>query len=327
LEVETLQPETAKALATFAARGGKLIFVGKEPYQAPGLKDYKKRNRQVASTIAAMKKAYAGQLFTVEAPGDDVVTWFADVQRRCHIKPYMQIDRPNAAVSQIRHRAPGKDIYFVCNTSVDERFRLKASFAAETGSVAWLWDAETGERYRYPDARGATLTVDLPPASSQLIVFDQHDSDAPPPAQPSESAGIVLQGWTLRMEHLNGITQTRHIPALFDLAADETTRTFAGQLYYEKLLDVSASQYRWLDLGKVHGVSEATLDGVSLGCRWYGRHLYRLPENSGGKALQIKITTTAGNFLKASAGNVVGQRWTNRQTWTSAGMLGPVTLL
>ena len=36
IEVETLQPATAKALANFVAKG-KLVFVGKEPYKSPGL--------------------------------------------------------------------------------------------------------------------------------------------------------------------------------------------------------------------------------------------------------------------------------------------------
>ncbi|MDR1338481.1 MAG: glycoside hydrolase family 2, partial [Prevotellaceae bacterium] len=57
LEVETMMPATAKALSAFVGKGGRLIFVGKEPYKSPGLKDHRKNDRKVASTIASMKKA------------------------------------------------------------------------------------------------------------------------------------------------------------------------------------------------------------------------------------------------------------------------------
>jgi hypothetical protein len=327
LEVETMMPATAKALYNFVRKGGKLIFVGKEPYKSPGLRNHTRNDRQVASTIAAMEKDFASRIYTVAPPGDDIIAWFAGVQQQCGVMPYMKIDRPNPSVSQIRQQAAGKDIFFISNCSLDNRIKLQVSFPESKGTP-WLWDAETGERYLYPSVSGDTLTVDLPPAASQLIVFDIFDIDkAPLPAQPSETAGTELKGWTLRMEHVNGVEQQRQIDALFDLKDDETTRSFAGQLYYEQRLPNSIAPYHWLDLGKVHGVSDVTLDGKDLGNRWYGRHLYRLPDNAGGKMLRIKVTTTQGNFLKSTPENKAGYVWTQHQKWVSAGMLGPVRLL
>ncbi|MDR3094599.1 MAG: glycoside hydrolase family 2 [Bacteroidales bacterium] len=329
LEVETLEPATAKALSNFVAKGGKLIFAGKEPYKSPGLRNHQKNDKQVATTIAALKKANPSRVFTVEAPEnskDGVIAWFAKVQQQCGIKPYMKIDRPNAAVSQIRHRANGKDIFFINNSSQNERIVLRASFPESKGTPC-LWNAETGERFRYPAVAGDTLTIDLPPAASQLIVFDTKGTVADMPALPAEKTGVELKGWTLRMEHINGTTQLRNISTLFDLADDETSHSFAGYLYYEKQLGGDASQHQWLDLGKVIGVSEVALDGEKLGNRWYGRHLYRLPANAAGKILQIKITTTLGNYLKSNPGNKVGHGWTRGQGWTSVGLLGPVKLV
>jgi hypothetical protein len=190
-----------------------------------------------------------------------------------------------------------------------------------------LWNAETGERFRYPAASGDTLTIDLPPAASQVIVFDTKGEGKELPVLPAETAGIELKGWNLQMEHINGITQQKEVTALFDLADDETTRSFAGHLYYEKKLTGDTSTYHWLDLGKVHGVSEVTLDNESLGSQWYGRHLYRLPANAAGKTLRIKITTVLANFLKSTPENKVGYGWTRGQGWTSMGLLGPVKLL
>jgi hypothetical protein len=325
LEVETMQPATAKALSNFVAKGGKLIFVAKEPYKSPGLKNHKSNDKEVAKTIAAIKKANPSRIFTVEAPGDDVVVWFAKVQQQCGIKPYMQIDKPNAAISQIRHKADGKDIFFISNADTDNGYVLKLEFPESKG-MPWFWNAETGERFLYSNVQMNKLTLNLPPAATQLIVFDTL-SEGDVLLYPTETKGIELKEWTLRLEHINGTEYVRNITSLFDMASDETTRSFAGHLYYEKQLPVDNSKYNWIDLGKVYGVSEVSIDGEKLGCRWYGRHLYRLPYQSGGKKLQIKITTTVGNFLKSSPKNETGQGWTRGQQWSPVGLIGPVKLL
>ncbi|MDR2774827.1 MAG: hypothetical protein LBC19_08810 [Tannerella sp.] len=330
LEVETMEPATAAALAGFAGKGGKVIFVGKEPFKSSGLKNYRKNDKKVAQTITAMKRANPSKVFTVNAPGEDIVAWFKDVQQQCDIKPYMRIDRPNAYVSQIRQTGSGKDIFFVCNRSSDERFVIKAEFPDAKG-YPWLWNAETGERYRYPNSSGNTLTVDLPPASSQLIVFDTVGESQDAPAAPAETAGMELTGWTLRMEHINGTSQERQLQTPTDLAADENTRSFAGHLFYEKTLNGNnTASFNWLDLGKVYGVSEVTVNGEKLGCRWYGRHLYRIPEHlakAASKTIMVKITTTLGNYFKSNPENKTGHAWTRGQAWQPTGMSGPVRLL
>jgi len=329
LEVETMQPATAKALANFAAKGGKIIFVGKEPHKSPGLVNHSKNDKAVASTIAAMKKSYPSRIFTVEPPagkGENIIEWFAGVQQQCGIRPYMQIDRPHKAVSQIRHRAAGRDIFFICNASQDERIALNASFPDIKG-VPSLWDAETGVRRPLPNDK--TLRIDLPPATSQLIVFEE-STVAPligaAPDKPEKTDAKTLTDWTLRLEHVNGTKKTIRIETPFDLADNETTFSFAGQAYYEKKLD-NATGYHWLDLGRVYGVSEVTLDGVSLGNKWYGRHLYAIPGDASGKTLQIKIATTVGNYLKSSPNNAVGQAWVRDKSRTHTGLVGPVRLI
>ncbi|GHT38409.1 glycosyl hydrolase family 2 [Bacteroidia bacterium] len=328
VEVESIMPATAEKLANFVKKGGKLIFVGKEPYKSPGLKDYKKNDRKVAQTISTLKRTHSSRVFTVEAPGDDLIAWFKGVQQKCGIKPYMEIDQPNLYVNQIRQRTKDKDIFFVSNCNADKRFVLKAAFPESKGR-AWLWDIETGERCLYPAAVGNTLTLDLPPAASQLIVFDTTAEDTPAPLLPAETQGTELQKWHLSMEHINGTTQKRNITALSDLSTDKTTRSFAGHLLYEQTIDSSES-YNWLDLGKVYGISEVVLNGEKLGCHWYGRHLYRIPEHlakAGKKTIQIKVTTTLGNYFKSNPQNNIGNSWAQWQEWYPMGVVGPVKLL
>ena len=325
LEVETMQPATAKALANFVTKGGKLIFTGKEPHKSPGLVNHRENDRIVAKTISVIKKASPSRVFTVEPPAEDILTWFAGVQKQCGIRPYMQIDKPSVNVSQIRHHAKGRDIFFISNASQDERVLLNVSFPDSKG-VPQLWNPETGERRPLP--AGETIKIDLPPAASQLIVFVEADIKLPVstvPAYPENQTAITLTGWKLHMEHLDGTVQIRDIDEPFDLSKDESTRSFAGYLYYEKKLGNIAG-YHWLDLGKVYGVSEVMINDQNLGNKWYGRHLYALPENAGGKTLRIKISTTVGNFLKSSPENEVGYGWTRGQGWTPVGLTGPVTI-
>jgi hypothetical protein len=330
IEVETMQPATVEKLASFVSKGGKVIFVGKEPYQSPGLKDHKKTDKKVAQTIASMKRAQPSRVFTVDAPaGEDYVGWFGKVQEKCGIRPYMSIDRPNVYVSQIRHQTEGKDIFFVCNSSSNERFTVKATFPLSKGQP-WLWNPETGERHRYPVVAANVLTIDLPPAGTQLIVFDTQGEGTDIPAQPAEKAGKDLAGWNLRMTHVNGTTKERAIKTFFDLSAEEDTRSFAGYLVYEKQLEGDTASFNWLDLGKVYGVSEVTVNGENLGARWYGRHLYRIPEHlakSDKKFISIKLTTTLGNYFKSNPENKTGHAWTRHQNWQPVGIIGPVKLL
>jgi len=333
LEVESMQPATAEALAVFVKNGGKALFVGKEPYKSPGLKDHLTNDEKVRQTIIDLKKNYPSQVFAIEAPTtDNIEEWFGNIQRRCGIKPYMTIDRPNPYISQIRHLAEGKELFFITNCSTVDRFVIKAEFPFSKGQP-WLWNPETGERSRYPGAVGdsRTLTIDLPPAASQLIVFDEHTRGKDIPALPEkQTAGIELTEWKVRMQHINGTTEQRTFSTLSDLAADESTRAFAGTLLYEKNINEDTTSFNQLDLGRVFGVSEVTLNGEKLGCRWYGQHLYHIPDHlakARNKTFQVKVSTTVGNYLKSSPDNKVGYGWTRRQGWQPVGMLGPVKLL
>ena len=349
LEVESMLPATAEAIAAFVKNGGKVIFVGKEPYKSPGMNDSQSNDEKVRKTIADMKANHAMRVFRVEAPpakdSDEPIRynmevptvanideWFRNVQRRCDVKPYMKIDKPSPYISQIRHRTNGLDLFFISNCSMAEGFEIQVEFPESKGRPR-LWNPETGERSRYLGAVGndRKLTIDLPPAASRLIVFEEKAKGHAIPASIKKwSAVMELKEWNVRMQHIDGTTGQRVFPTLFDLAADESTRSFAGCLFYEKTIDGVASSFNLLDLGRVFGVSEVTLNGENLGCRWYGRHRYNIPEHQA-KArsitIQVKITTTVGNYLKSESDNKTGRQWTAGQGWQPTGMLGPVKLI
>jgi len=105
---------------------------------------------------------------------------------------------------------------------------------------------------------------------------------------------------------------------------------FAGTATYRlEFRPEDAPGRRFLDLGRVHGVSEVWLNGQPLGCRWYGRHLYPIPAGlrQEGNTLEIRVTTVLGNYCKSLKDNPAAQRWTGSIPAQPMGMLGPVRLL
>ena len=329
IEVESMMPATAEALSVFVKDGGKVIFIGKEPHKSPGLLDHAANDEKVKQIIADMKKTCSSRVFLVETPGEMMVSWFSKVQQECGLKPYMTIANPNPYVSQIRRQAKGKDIFFIANCSTKEHFAIQAAFPESKGKP-WLWDAETGERYPYPMQNGNKLTIDLPPASSQLIVFDAEGAKGNDfPAIAPVGTGAGLTGWRLKSQHIDGKTEELELAELKDVSTIESFQSFAGHLFYEKSLDVD-TMAQWIDLGQVFGVSEVTLNGEKLGCQWYGRHVYKIPGQLiavKNKTLLVTVSTTLGNYLKSTPENKPSYRWLRNQELQPMGMIGPVRLL
>ncbi|ULT22301.1 hypothetical protein KUH03_22935 [Sphingobacterium sp. E70] len=87
-----------------------------------------------------------------------------------------------------------------------------------------------------------------------------------------------------------------------------------------------------MNLGRVAGVSEVFVNGKSLGVKWYGRRIYNLIGSlkQGDNQIEIRITTTMGNYMKTLKDNENAQYWVNRkgreQEMQSMGLIGPVTL-
>lgn len=329
LKVESMLSETAKALENFTKNGGKVIFVEAEPSKSPGMHDYQTQGELVSQTIGRMKQASPKQIFSVDAPGEDVLGWFAGIQQRCGIEPYLKIDKPNPFVSQIRHQDKDKDIFFISNLSTDDSYSLRVAFPP-TKKAAWLWDTETGEKFRLTEEPDHVLALNLPPATSKMIVYEKSAKGEVYPELPVDNGSpVALADWDIEMLHMNGSASKPETKELKDWGADPATQSFAGKIVYRNKQSKKPG-YHYLDLGQVYGVSEVTINGENLGTRWYGQHKYLIPENllqADQLDIQISITTTTGNYLKSSKENRTAQAWTGGQDWQPTGMLGPVMLL
>lgn len=330
--VTTLAPETAEALGRFVASGGKLICLGEWPSRAPGRMEAAVRDKQVADTMARIRSGYPANAILADEPSGPLLDWYGSLQARCGLAPFVRMGTPVTHVSQVHYKAGDADIFFLSNYHLEKPHAFTAAF--RTGDkIPWVWDPETGEKYRYPySGKRNVLDIRLDPAQSLLLVFSGEKKGPLFPWQPpADSAAAPLMGpWQLTLEKVYGTPEKRTLPTLIDLKEDPRLRAFAGVIRYEKSFPLTEpGRYRYLDLGKVAGISEVTLNGQSLGVRWYGRHVYPLggAAVAGHNRLEVKITTVLGNYAKSLKENPVAQSWTARQPLYPLGMIGPVVLV
>ncbi len=330
MEVETISAAAAGALEAFAAAGGKIVFIGKRPYRSPGLREAESSDRTVRSAMQRISDNHAKNCISVAPPENDIVEWFGQVQSRLKLEPDVRLTPARWHVMQMRYRAGERDIFFLVNVSRDFPAELQASFRSG-GKTPWRWDPETGERSVFPYGKSKEkLDLRLEPAESLLLVFEPGDAASPRKEKPVDDQSQSLSGpWHLALAHVEGRRQEITLEALRDLGQTDGCADFAGTATYRQEFNAANPALRFIDLGKVAGVSEVALNGRSLGCRWYGRHLYSLENaiRAGANVLEVKVTTVLGNYCKSLKGNAAVQRWTRNIPAQPMGLLGPVRLL
>src|SRR5690606_25525979 len=126
---------------------------------ANGFADSEKKEILVHGAITALRGEYPQQMTLVPAPDGPILDWYRELQQRAGIRPYLEFETPVQAVSQVHYRCGDADIFFVTNSSIEQRHRTRARFAVD-GKTPWRWDPETGERSIYPHEK-SELMLDL----------------------------------------------------------------------------------------------------------------------------------------------------------------------
>lgn len=333
-QVESLEPLTAKKLFEFVASGGRIFFIESFPFKAPGWKDHEQRDKEVQDWMDKIK-SYADRSIFLNKPGRDHTSWFKAIQEKYKIRPYVQIDFPGKFVSQVRYQAKDVDILLFINSNINASYEMNITPSSSiiSGKQAWLWDAETGERYRITAPSGS-LSLDLGPADLKLLVFDQEKKGpAYKPVKRNDKTALEIKNpWSVTGQHVNGVIITKEIEKLCDLKEIPDWVNFCGTIIYQNNFIVEdKSEIECLDLGKVFGISELFFNGKNAGVKWYGRRIYPIGKliRNGNNTIEIKIVTTMGNYLKSLTDNPIAQFWTNKgrtnQPLQSTGLLGPVT--
>jgi hypothetical protein len=331
MEVDTIGVEAARALVEFAAAGGRIVFIGRRPERSPGLHDASTNDRLVREAMQKIVDAKSPNCITVPVPDKDLTAWFAGVRDSLRLSPEVRISPARWHVMQTAHRADNRDIFFFVNVSRDTPAEFQAEFPV-TGKTPWRWDPETGQKSVFPYGASKTrLQLRLEPAESLLLVFEPGDAPAVRREVPAEDRAQALSGpWQLTCTHVDGRVKEMRLENPRDLGSVDGLKDFAGTAGYKiEFAAANTPAPRFIDLGRVHGVSEVSLNGRSLGCRWYGRHLYEIPGGlrREGNVLEIRITTVLGNYCKSLTDNPATQRWVRGIPAQPMGMLGPVRLL
>ncbi len=334
VQVESMEPATAQKLLSFVENGGRIFCLDAYPNKSLGWSNHQQRDKEVQSAVEQMK-AFSDRFILLTKPEKEFIQWYKDIQTKYNITPYVSISKPDRFVTQVRYQAKGTEILYFINSSMDDTHNIEITPSNEIvkGKQAWIWNAENGERYKLENTN--TITLDLGPADSVLIVFDNNKKGKAwkpkPAANPGDPAAIT--NWSVEFQHINGSNKKTEMNVLKDLKELPEFVSFSGTAIYRSSLNVAdKSKAECLNLGKVYGVSELIVNGKSLGIQWYGRRIYPVKDaiQNGNNTIEIKVITTMGNYMKTLKDNPIAQYWTNEkrkdQPIQSMGLIGPVTL-
>jgi hypothetical protein len=330
IEVETISIETAKAIQHFASVGGKIIFISKTPHQSAGLTNYKQQSKEIENISSKILKNHPTTTAIVPAPDKDLIIWWKAIQQQFELTPYITINNPVIHVNQVYYRTGDKDIFYFSNYSAAKSHSFTAKFSKN--KTAWLWDAETGERLLYPMTADGLLQIDLGPSESKLIVFDAKQAAATYKIIKTEKAQrTVIKGpWQLTLNHINNTSQKMTQEVLADLKLSPATKDFAGSIIYKNvfnLKEITGDFY--LSLGHINDVTELEINGMSIGTKWYGNHLYDISKaiKAGDNYITLKLVTTAGAYTKSLTNNKAAQEWSRGPLFGPTGLVEAPVLL
>jgi hypothetical protein len=337
VKIDSLSTEAAMKLYDFIASGGRVFCIEVYPSKSLGWRDSEIRDNEVKSLIEKMK-SFPERFVLLKKPDKDFIGWYRSIQEKYNIDPYIRIENPDPYVMQNRYQADdGSEIFYIIHSHIHNSHKTKISFPGEIirNKQGWIWIPEDGKRYRVTLDKDNSLTLDMGPAESFLFVFDRQRKGPDWKPWPSESpmAKTIQNGWSLEFRHCrDGSVKALETDTLKDIKDIPEFVSFAGTIIYRNYIVITDLKPVYLNLGKVYGISEMKVNGKDCGVKWYGRRIFNVGEHfvSGDNLIEIKVTTTMGNYMKSLTDNPIAQYWTNEknkvQPLQSMGMIGPVTL-
>ena len=343
-DVQSLEPETAEAIEHYVAAGGKLVLIGTQPERSPSLADAVAKDRRVKSALQTAIREGGQRVTCLAAPADDIVgqlanlpekplvhatpadgllAWTGRLLDRAQIGRQIILAEPSPKLFQIQYRFGDRDILLFSNQDTERRTACHARFVDARKRTPWRWDPESGARAVYPCDASGNFALDLSPAESLLLVFEPDLPEGPryvPPPVAGNPSLAINTPWNLKLRSFRREESVLRDQPLVDFAQSPSLNKFAGVIDYETTFEVPSAKRAslgMLDLGKINGVSEAWLNGQSLGIRWYGLHQYPAAGllKAGANHLQVKVSTLLFN----GAGS-------EKEPRESTGMPGPVLL-
>jgi hypothetical protein len=283
-------------------------------------------------------KTFTDRFIRLTKPDKDFIAWYSNLQKQYGIKPYITIEKPDPYIMQLRRTADdGSEILYIINSHLHESRQIRITFskAFTDRRYSWIWDPETGERYRVKLDKEDRLDLDMSPAGSYLFVFSRERNGPEWKPLPSGrmSAENILKGWNAEFRHCHdGSVRNIIIDELKDLKDIPDLASFAGTIIYRNIVNLKSVQSVILNLGKVYGTAELKINGKNCGARWFGRRIFDISEfvKPGPNEVEIAVSTSMGNYMKSLTDNPIAQYWTNEknkvQPVQPTGLIGPVSV-
>lgn len=356
IDVESMHPETSEKLLQFAKQGGKVICIDTIPYKSLGLSgNVAEKDSIVKANIEKMMQFKDNFVF-VEPPKEGFLPWYDSLMKAEQLPHYLDIESPDLYVMQNRYTTDdGSEMLFISNSNRYDAHETKITFSREItkGKHPWIWDLQTGQRFKLPLDDDGSYNFNLGPVESLLIVFEKphYREEKPQIWQPLQqiigvdcrAKGHCSEGntnlnvndlsndWMVELRHSRTDTiMETHFDTLTDLKELEDYKHFTGTIVYKKSFELYEISRTILNLGTVEGVAEVFINGQSAGVRYFGRCLFDISDfvKEGNNEIEIHVVTTMGNYMKTMTDNLVAKIYVNRkgreQEYQPMGMLGPV---
>jgi hypothetical protein len=330
-DVRSIQPETARAIEEYAEQGGTVLFIGQAPSRSPSFRDAETKDQQVKDTVRNILTHSNSRVIESPDEQDDLLDWVLHELTEHAIEPSVRIRNPQPGVYQIFHTAGDKEIVFFVNSFYEKPITLEID--RKPGKTPYVWNPETGERTKLR-LGDRSLSLHFDPLESLLLIWENNLDIPERHIEPETAQGgrAITSDWHITFEHINGKVFEKHIHELTDLAGsgDRKLETFTGTITYSTSFSNQDRDLETLDLGDVNSsVTEVTLNGRVLGCRWYGSHIYDISNSlrEGQNTLKIKLVPTLANYARSLTDNPAAMAWAAQYEISPTGLMGPVRLL
>jgi len=334
-EVSGISAETLAKLYDFVSTGGRIFCIEKYPEKSLGLVNAKERDKENQKWLEKLKK-YPTRFILIRKPQDNrFLEWYKELMTKHNIPHYLDIESPDRFVMQTRYQSDDQsEIIFFANAHMHNSHKSRVTFSKEItrNRTPWIWDVNSGAKYRI-ELNDGSLDMDLGPAESRMVIFNKESIG--PKWNPSPTTGQnsqVLNGWEVAFHHSREKwVKTMHMDQPKDLKETDFVN-FTGTVIYRRKTESDGRKVLCLNLGKVWGISELFVNGKSCGVQWFGNRIYNVTDimQKGSNDLEIRITTTMGNYMKTLTENKTAQKFTmlknKDQPIQSMGLIGPVTL-
>lgn len=314
-DVESLTPDAAKKLETFALAGGKIIFVDKVPNRSLSYKNAEQNDSTVSVAVENILKAEYGLLVKGPEEPAGFIAWTKNLMAEISLTPQVGIDNPVSHLYGMKQIRGEQEIYFFANSDRKKAVEFQATFQAGK-KIPYLWIPATGERFALDYKKKGKLEIRLEALESALIVFEPAKLQLPAytfETEPKETVELITD-WDVKFEHANGTVFTRKMNELIDFKAsgEEAIRNFSGTVTYSASFENNGN-IKFIKLTEVNeAVTELTLNGKPVGMKWYGNHNYEVSDFliEGKNTLEIKLTTTLANYCRSLTDNLTAKYWT-----------------